>query len=194
MNIDETKEIAELKKNNVSLYDKVKGIKVKDPKSQMEAGQWLVLISKAKKAVEEKRQFFVRPLNEQVKRINEMFKGYMKPLLEAEGILRNGMVAYNIQLRKEAEEKNKEIERLAKKTGIDSKDLELTSQPAVVKMKAGSVSARKFWTFKVIDLKKVPREFLMLDVVKVREAIRKGERKIAGLEIYEAESIAVSSS
>jgi hypothetical protein len=44
---------------------------------------------------------------------------------------------------------------------------------------------RKVWTFEVNDLSRVPREYLMLDEQKVRQAIREGKRDIAGLSIYQ---------
>jgi len=44
---------------------------------------------------------------------------------------------------------------------------------------------RKVWTFEVKDLNNVPPEYLMLDGQKVRQAIRKGKRDIAGLSIFQ---------
>lgn len=44
---------------------------------------------------------------------------------------------------------------------------------------------RKIWTFEVKDLSQVPREYLMLDEQKVRQAIREGKRDIAGLCIFQ---------
>jgi hypothetical protein len=48
------------------------------------------------------------------------------------------------------------------------------------------------WTFEVIDLDQVPREYLSLDVAVVREAItRAGVRDIPGLRIFQAEALRV---
>jgi hypothetical protein len=48
------------------------------------------------------------------------------------------------------------------------------------------------WTFEVVDLDRVPREFMSLDVSVVREAItRDGVRKIPGLRIFRAEALRV---
>jgi len=49
----------------------------------------------------------------------------------------------------------------------------------------------KRWTFKTTDLSQVPREWLQLDEKKVKEAIAAGTRSIAGLEIYQDESITI---
>lgn len=60
-----------------------------------------------------------------------------------------------------------------------------------MKTDQGTAYTRKQWTFdeEVVDLASVPREFLKLDEVKVREAIASGIREIPGLKIYEKETI-----
>jgi hypothetical protein len=48
------------------------------------------------------------------------------------------------------------------------------------------------WTFEVIDLDRVPREYMSLDVEVVREAITKhGVREIPGLRIFQSENLRV---
>lgn len=56
---------------------------------------------------------------------------------------------------------------------------------------AGSSTVRKEWTFRVVEPAQVPREYLVLDERRVREAIRSGVRAIAGLEIFQEEKLAV---
>lgn len=50
---------------------------------------------------------------------------------------------------------------------------------------------RKHWTFDLIDLDKVPREFLVLDEKKVRAAILEGRTEIEGLKIYQELKVAI---
>ena len=51
---------------------------------------------------------------------------------------------------------------------------------------------RKAWTFDVIDLDQVPRDYMSLDVEVVREAITKDSvREIPGLRIYQSETLHV---
>lgn len=56
---------------------------------------------------------------------------------------------------------------------------------------AGSSTVRKEWTFTVTDRAQVPREYLILDERRVREAIRGGVRVIPGLDIFQEEKLAV---
>ena len=53
---------------------------------------------------------------------------------------------------------------------------------------------RRNWSFEVVDLDRVPREYMSLDVTVVREAItRDGVREIPGLRIFQAEALRVRS-
>lgn len=64
--------------------------------------------------------------------------------------------------------------------------------PKTVAVDAGTVSVRnKPWTYRVVDEACVPREYLCLDSPKIRDAIRRGEREIPGLEIFQEEGLAV---
>lgn len=48
-----------------------------------------------------------------------------------------------------------------------------------------AASFRKYITFKIVDIQKVPAEFLSVDIKAVNTAIRNGVREIPGLEIVE---------
>lgn len=62
----------------------------------------------------------------------------------------------------------------------------------VIPTVAGTVGERKKpWTYREVDLAKVPREYLCLEAGAVRRAINAGVREIPGLEIYQEEGLAV---
>ena len=52
-------------------------------------------------------------------------------------------------------------------------------------------SVRMIWDFNVVDLSKVPVEYLTINTTAVREAIRNGSREIAGLEIFQKPVVAI---
>lgn len=54
----------------------------------------------------------------------------------------------------------------------------------------GTSTVQMRWVFDVVELSQVPIEYLSLNETAVREAIRRGEREIPGLCIYQTESIA----
>jgi seryl-tRNA synthetase len=57
--------------------------------------------------------------------------------------------------------------------------------PKVTRTESGSASQRKVWTFEVIDAAQVPREYLMVDEKRIRDAVRMGTRDIPGIRIFE---------
>jgi hypothetical protein len=66
-------------------------------------------------------------------------------------------------------------------------------EPTHIRGDYGSTAyVRKIWTFEVVDLDAVPRDYMSLDVDVVREAITKdGIREIPGLRIYQSETLHV---
>jgi hypothetical protein len=66
-------------------------------------------------------------------------------------------------------------------------------EPTHIRGDYGSTAyVRKSWTFEVVNLDQVPRDYMSLDTDVVREAISKDEiRDIPGLRIYQAETLHV---
>lgn len=63
-------------------------------------------------------------------------------------------------------------------------------QPEINQSSANSV-VRKVWAFRLTDLSKVPLHYLQLNETAVRNAIKSGERNIAGLEIFQECQVAI---
>ena len=137
------------------------------------------------KELEEERQTYTKPINESLSKLNVKFKSLTNPLKEAERGVKDAVLVY----RKEKEE-HRQIEeaKLQKKNGNENITLP-DVVPDIIESKSGEIRTRKTWTFKVIEEKSIPRAYMMIDEKKVKEAIRNGERKIKGLEIYQEEDL-----
>lgn len=61
---------------------------------------------------------------------------------------------------------------------------------AINQSSANSV-VRKVWGFKLVDISKVPLEYLQLNETAIRNAIKEGKREIAGLEIFQQSQVAI---
>lgn len=61
--------------------------------------------------------------------------------------------------------------------------------PVGVRTDSGSVSARKVWTVEVVDEALVPREYLMVDLPKLKAAVKAGVRVVPGCNIAEDEAL-----
>lgn len=60
-----------------------------------------------------------------------------------------------------------------------------------VRTAAGTASVRKRWEFGITDPTAIPREYLMVDEKKIREAVKAGVRSIPGVNIFETSDIAI---
>lgn len=72
-----------------------------------------------------------------------------------------------------------------------NKIIDATAKTSAINQSSSNSVVRNIWTFKVVDLSKVPVEFIQLNSVAVRDAIKSGVRNINGLEIYQECSVAI---
>lgn len=185
-----------------------KALVIKDEESLRQATDILGWIATLKKQVEERRQFFTKPLNDQVRRINDFFKEMLRPLETADRILREKVLAYRqeqekkrreeeARLRKMLEKEQKRMEREAAKQGlpapppIPAPTASVAPQPKTIEASLGAVSAKLVWDFEIEDETKIPREFLMVNEKAIRAAIKAGVRHIPGVRIFQREELAV---
>ena len=167
----------------------------------------LSIMSGAKKKLEELRNQYVRPLNEEVKVINELFRTVSIPLNEADKITREKILAFN----QEQERKRAEQERINKLrmeaaqaeaelsgTGEITEDVSLVEvQPEIPKQvygDLGKAGIRKTWNYRIIDFSLVPDSYKVVNDQAIKGAIRgsKGTINIPGIEAYQEESLSLT--
>jgi len=168
----------------------------------------LSMIANLKKALEEKRKEYTQPLNDHLKEINTAFKVFSEPLDVADRALRGKILAFNAAQRRLQDEAARaealrreaaEIEaRLTQETG----EIFLSNKPAVPVPEAapvnkaytevGTMGTRKIRKWECKDFAQVPDEYKMLDGAKIGKVIRAGISAIAGIRIYEEDTIAIT--
>lgn len=167
------------------------------------AANFLVEIKKRLSVAEENRTFIVKPLNDQVKRINSRFKEGMEPLERAYEIVSGGLKAWrNSAEVREAKEKADAIARDAH-AALREGDLE-TAQgkisehkdavalaPKAVRTEGGKVTFRKVWRHEIVDVEKLPASYWMVDEKKVAAAVKAGIA-IPGVKAWQEETEVVS--
>lgn len=220
-------------------------IEVKDTESEQQAITFLSAIKARYNRIEQLRKFFVQPLNDQVKAINNKFKLQTEPLAKLEDKIKSALILYVEEkerlaqeeadrLRAEQEEKEridreklakalkaeeearlkaenarsdasrKKAEEMAEKAkqqrleataALENQEMVLVEAPEKsVRAEGGLMTAKKIWTFEVVDEKKLRAfrpDLFILDAKAVQTEIRGGEREIAGLRIYQETSINV---
>ena len=113
---------------------------------------------------------------------------------QAEKIVKDKMLAFQ---RMVEEERRKEEARLAARVEKGTMKFEtavakmeaLPDVPKTAEGKLGSISTRKIKKFEITEESKLPREFLIPDTVKIRQAVMAGQ-EIPGIRVYEEEIIA----
>jgi hypothetical protein len=183
-------EVVQKAESDAALMTKqANAIQVTTTEQEEQAYTALTQIKQAIKTIESKRKEITQPLNASLKTTNAMFKTLSKPFLEADRIIRDKVMDF----RQEQEEKaQKELERRQKiQAAHEAKGHETHEITAPKVEVAKTTVTTKRWTFELINLDKVPIEYLTLDSVTVNKAIRNGVREIAGLNIFQVEGLRV---
>lgn len=160
---------------------------IKTDKDVVKATEFLVQVKRKIKSLETERQEYTKPINESLKKLNTRFKELTEPLKNAERVVKDAIVLY----RQETEQKRLEKEtQLRKDNG--NENIELTNTlPEIVESKSGETRTTHRWTFEVTNKKKIPLDYMIIDEVKINDAIRNKVRKIPGLKIYQKEGISI---
>jgi len=183
-------EVVQKAENDAALLSQqADAIQVTTTEQEEEAYTALTQIKQAIKTIESKRKEITKPLNASLKATNAMFKKLSEPFVEADRIVRDKVMDFR-QLQEEKAQK--ELERRQKiQAAHEAKGHETheITQPEVEVAKT-TVTAKR-WTFDVVNVNKVPREYLVVDNAAVNKAIRNGVREIDGLDIFQVEGLRV---
>jgi len=200
--IQQDTEISVITEKLPSLQTKIEALEVKDEPSSKLMTDYCGFIKTAVDKVEDKRKFYVGPLNEAVKRLNNDAKSITEPLKELLRIGKDKIMVYlNAVRAKEAAEavaKQAKLDEMAKKNGLPEVKIEIEERRQV-KSAIGQVHTTKRWVFEVLDFSKVPDELKLINEVKINNLIRadtiviKGVNscvyKCEGLRIYQREDV-----
>ena len=146
-------------------------------------------IKSALNTIENKRNEIVKPLNASLKTVNNMFKELSLPFKTADSMIRNKILVYR---REQEELANKEMQRREKiQASHEAKGHQTNDLVEVEKDVAAETVTVKRWTYKIVNIDNVPRDYFEFSTTAVREAIRSGVRSIPGLKIYQEESLRV---
>ena len=203
---------AEIQPKVTQIAAKVMLFKPSAPTYEQDATNALIEVKGIEKALKEKLESITVPLNVALKNARSLFKPALDKCEAVESQLRQGIIAYRQLAFKFAEEKRLSAAKLADEAaakGDMQSALEHATEavsvvaPARVvqasmavataasNIKYAQVASRKRWTFRIADIKKVPREYMEVNEKVVRAAISSGLRTISGIEIYEEEGLAV---
>lgn len=159
----------------------------------------LSIIAGLRKAIEEKRTEYIKPIRTHLDTVNEAFKQFTLPLVEAFTLNNDKVKAYLAEQKRkrtEAEAIERERFELARREialkGETTVDLTPVAAPEVIKKiqtELGTVGITTNWKFEVVDFSQVPDEYKLVDATKIGKVVRAGLRSIPGVRIYSEESL-----
>lgn len=112
--VTESRELAQATRIANSAHELALALEIDSSGALDIAGEELRRIVARKKDIEELRLSLTRPIDEAKKRIMDLFRAPTDRLAEAEGLLRKGIVAYQVKEREEADRKRREAEAAAR--------------------------------------------------------------------------------
>lgn len=149
-------------------------------------------IKEIKKIVNEKKESITKPLNEALKNVRGLFKPIEDKIEVIENYLKDGVLKYNQKLlaeqRKREEEANKKMEEeKASGKSLDEINIEKISKPIEnITKKVEAIKTRKIKKLNIVNEQIIPRDFLIPNEAKIKEALLNGV-KVDGCEIIEEE-------
>lgn len=163
----------------------------------------LSIIAKVKKALEEKRREYLKPLQDHVKEINEVFKTLTYPIEEANRVTRSKILAFQAEqdrIRREQEEINRKRQEAAEAemrlTGELSESVNLVEvspeAPKKISTEMGTVGQRMIRKYRVINFAELPDQYKIENSALLNKVVKAGIPTIPGVEIYEEPILTVN--
>ena len=184
-------------KEAMKLLEYAKGRVVKTIEDNKSASDDLSSISKLKKLMLAKKREYLDPLKEQAEAIQETYSTLMDPILAADRITREKMLAFDAEqrrIRAEREEINRKRQEAAEAemrlTGELSESVnlvEVTAEPAKsVYTDMGSSSTVDHWTYEIVDEALLPRWALLVDTAMLSAIAKKhhDNRPVTGVRFF----------
>ena len=162
----------------------------------------LALISKVKKAMEQKRKDYLQPFQEHVREVNDIYKSLMQPIEQADVVTRQKILAYQreqARIKAEQEKINAlRMEAANKEAALNNGEIkesvnlvDVVNVPKKVYTDTGTLGTSKVWKFEIEDLSKIPLDYLIPDMVKIGKVIRAGVN-IPGVKSWQEESLRIT--
>ncbi len=204
----------EITERALTVPEKAKAIIIKSNEDFQKAGEILTIIKELRKEINESYDPIIKKAHATHLEAVEQKRKVEAPLVEAEGIIKPRLAAWNAEqekIRRAEEERLQEIARkeeqerrlkeavAAEQAGHKEEaqaiiDTPIQAPPVVVPKsvpKVAGVSFTKQWKFRIKNPALVPREYMTVDEVKIGKVVRalKDQTSIPGVEVYSEDGV-----
>jgi len=188
-----------------SMKTEAESLIITDDKSNVLAVEMASQAKKLINSIETVRLSIVEAPKKFTSAVDKFAKGFKDQILSIEtelkkktlDFLRKKEAEHREAERKLQEERAKlqaKLDKDAKKAGVESvrvPDVIIPEVQTKTKTEDGTAFIKKEWTYRIIDISQVPREYMILDEKKVKGAVKAGMRSIPGLEIFEDDKLSI---
>jgi len=210
MTIQLSDETNAVEKKALAIPDQAKLIVVSDKDSMAMADNTVEAIGALIKEVDGTFKPLADKAFQAHRSITAKWKEVKQPLEDAKTYLVNQVKAYQRKVREEAEAEQRRLAEIARKQEEERRlaeaieaeqcgnveeaqaiiEEEMFVPTPIVRPDVPKVDGRKYttkWSWKVTDINKVPREYLIVDQIKMNGIVRamKGQTRISGIEVFE---------
>lgn len=163
----------------------------------------LIIIGKLRKAMEAKKREYLDPLRRQAEAIRDTYSTLMDPVERADKITRDKMGVFKLEQERkarEAEDLNRQAMEVARKQAAmnngefttDITPVDIPPAPKLTRSALGTSGLVANWKYRVIDLEKLPREYMIPDDAMLKSIAKQhhDQKLVPGVEFYNDPHIA----
>jgi len=188
-----SKELAPVKVQIAKVERAANAIKIKTADDMLIATELLGMIKTVGKEVRLKKESVTKPFNEALRNFRAIISPLEKKWFDAERIVKQKMIYYQNEQIAKAEKETEKIEEKVEKGKMTfdkaAEKIESVTPEKNVVADSGSVQFRTIKEVVIDNEKLVPREYLVLDMVKIRKVALAGVN-IAGVRVIEKQTVA----
>lgn len=152
------------------------------------------LLKDIAKDVKAKKDGIIKPLNESLKRVRELFKPIEEQIEESIASVTNGLAEYNRKAQEELEAKRERLDERIEEGEITEEKASRIFDKASDKIGAAIIPTRSVRQIQIVDESKIPDKYWVLDMVAIRRDAITHEIKIPGVAVVIEEQIVNRSS
>lgn len=187
-------QVEETKSQVTVLVKQANNLLIDDQQKVGVASDILSQVKDYKKGLKDKKESITKPLNESLKNIRSLFAPLEANLDEVEIIIKRKVLAFNDEVRKKADAEKAKLEARLEKGTIKvetafKKMADVVEPETKVMGNTGKLIEKTIREAVIGDENLIPREYFVLDMVKIRKVIAAGG-SIPGVNVIEKKTIA----
>lgn len=190
-------QVAVLRGQMTKIENTVGSLTIETQEDYAQAADVVAKLKELGSSIKDTKEAITKPLNESLKNIRTLFKPIEDQFENAEMVVKSKILAYKKKVDEEAREKEAKIAEKVEqgKMKLETAEKKMDAIERVeqtTRGKTGEVQIRKVRKVRITDETKLPRQYLIPDMVAIRKDALAGVA-IDGVEVYEEETVAAGS-